>query len=65
MGVWDMLYLMQRYKKTLALSENPSFSEATRAEFIVKAEHIRAQMARYMERVENEIEVKKLLEEKK
>ena len=52
MGVWDMLYLIQKYKKALEHADNPSFSPETRAEFCAKAEQLRAQMARYLERVE-------------
>ena len=65
MGVWDMLYLMQKYKKALERADNPAFSQETRAEFSVKADHLRAQMARYMERVEKLQEVQELLKEKK
>jgi predicted DNA-binding protein len=53
MGVWDMMYLQGKYRKTLELSWNLKFSEKTRAEFAEKAEAIREQMIRYMERVEN------------
>jgi hypothetical protein len=52
MGVWDMLYLIQKYKKALVHADNPAFSPETRAEFSAKAEQLRAQMARYLERVE-------------
>jgi hypothetical protein len=52
MGVWDMMYLVQQYKKTLRLAENQNFSEKTRNEFSEKAEHLRLQMARYLERTE-------------
>ena len=52
MGVWDMLYLIQKYKKALEHADNPAFSPETRAEFCAKAEQLRAQMARYVERVE-------------
>lgn len=62
MGIWDMLGLMQQYKKYLVLADNPAFDEATRAEFGVKAEEIREQMARYMERVEKQQEVRESLE---
>ena len=65
MGVWDMLYLMQKYKKALERADNPAFSQETRAEFSVKADHLRAQMARYVERVEKLQEVQELLKEKK
>ena len=54
MGVWDMLYLTQKYRKALEHADNPAFSPETRAEFTAKAEHLRAQMARYLERVEEE-----------
>ncbi len=40
MGVWDMMYLMREYKKALEESDFP------------KAEDLRLQMARYLERVE-------------
>ena len=53
MGVWDMLYLIQTYKKALERADNPAFSPETRAEFRIKAEHLREQMARYLERIEN------------
>ncbi len=52
MGVWDMLYLIQKYKKALEHADNPAFSLETRAEFSAKAEQLRVQMARYLERVE-------------
>ena len=54
MGVWDMLHLMQQYRKALERADNPAFSPETRAEFGVKADHLRAQMARYIARVEKE-----------
>ncbi len=54
MGVWDMLYLIQKYKKALEHADNPAFSPETRAEFSAKAEQLRVQMARYLERVEAE-----------
>ena len=54
MGVWDMLYLTQKFRKALEHAENPAFSPETRAEFTAKAEHLRAQMARYLERVERQ-----------
>ena len=54
MGVWDMLHLIQKYRKALEHSNNPSFSLENRAEFTAKAEHLRAQMASYLERVEEE-----------
>jgi len=65
MGVWDMMYLIQQYKKTLLLAENQNFSEKTRSEFSLKAEHLRLQIARYLERVEKELEVQALLKEVK
>jgi exonuclease I len=65
MGVWDMMYLVQQYKKALRLAENQNFSEKTRSEFSLKAEHLRLQMARYLERVEKEVEVQALLKEVK
>ena len=65
MGVWDMMYLVQQYKKALRLAENQNFSEKTRSEFSVKAEHLRLQLARYLERVERENEVQALLKEVK
>ena len=52
MGVWDMLYLTQKYRKALEHADNPAFSPETRAEFSMKAEQLRAQMARYLVRVE-------------
>jgi hypothetical protein len=65
MGVWDMMYLVQQYKKALHLAENQNFSEKTRSEFSLKAEHLRLQMARNLERVEKEVEVQALLKELK
>ena len=44
---------MQQYKKALEQADNPAFSDKTRAEFAEKAEVIRQQMNRYLERVEN------------
>jgi hypothetical protein len=61
MGVWDMMYLVQQYKKALRLAENQNFSEKTRSEFSLKAEHLRLQMARYLERAQKESEVQALL----
>jgi hypothetical protein len=58
MGVWDMMYLVQQYKKALRLAENQNFSQKTRSEFSLKAEHLRLQMARYLERVEKRQEVR-------
>jgi hypothetical protein len=54
MGVWDMMYLVQQYKKALEHADNPAFSPETRTEFSIKAEHLRGQMARYLARVEEE-----------
>ena len=65
MGVWDMMYLVQQYKKALRLAENQNFSEKTRSEYILKAEHLRVQMARYLERLEKEVAVQALLKEVK
>jgi exonuclease I len=59
------MYLVQQYKKALRLAENQKFSEKTRSEFSLKAEHLRLQMARYLERVEKEVEVQTLLKEVK
>ena len=56
MGVWDMMYLVQKYKKLLQRSENPLFCEATRTGFAEQAEVVREQMRRYMERVEKQSE---------
>jgi|688.fasta_scaffold1404658_2 hypothetical protein len=58
MGVWDMIYLVQQYKKALSLAENQHFSEKTRNEFLEKAEHLRIQMAHYLERVEKRQEAR-------
>jgi exonuclease I len=65
MGVWDMMYLVQQYKKALRLAENQNFSEKTRSEFSLKAEHLRVQMARYLERAQKDSEVQALLKEVK
>jgi exonuclease I len=65
MGVWDMMYLVQQYKKALRLAENQNFSEKTRSEFSLKAEHLRLQMARYLERAQKDTEVQALLKEVK
>jgi hypothetical protein len=65
MGVWDMMHLVQQYKKALLHAENQNYSEKTRSEFSLKAEHLRLQMARYLERVEKELEVQALLKEVK
>ncbi len=61
MGVWDLMYLVQQYKKALRLAENQNFSEKTRTEFSLKAEHLRLQIARNLKRVELELEVQALL----
>lgn len=61
MGVWDMMYLTQKYRKALEHADNPAFSPETRAEFSMKAEHLRAQMARYIQRVEKQQQVQELL----
>jgi hypothetical protein len=58
MGVWDMMYLVQQYKKALRFAENENFSQKTRSEFSLKAEHLRLQMVRYLERVEKRQEVR-------
>ncbi len=58
MGVWDMMYLVQQYKKALVLAENQNFSEKTRTEFSLKAEHLRVQIARHLERFEQRQEVR-------
>lgn len=55
MGVWDMMYLVQKYRKLLLRSENLAFSEVTRADFAEQAEAVRAQMIRYMERAERKV----------
>ncbi len=65
MGVWDMMYLVQQYKKALRLAENQNFSEKTRSEFSLKAEHLRLQMARYLELAQKDSEVQALLKEVK
>ena len=65
MGVWDMKYLVQQYKKALRLAENQNFSEKTRSEFSLKAEHLRLQMARYLERAQKDSEVQALVKEVK
>ena len=65
MGVWDMMYLIHQYKKALRLADNQNLSEKTRSEFSVKAEHLRVQMARYLECVEKDSEVQALLKEAK
>ena len=61
MGVWDMLYLTQKYRKALEHAGNPAFSLETRAEFGIKAEQLRAQIARYLDRVELKQEERDLL----
>ena len=58
MGVWDMMYLVQQYKKALRLADNQNLSEKTRSEFSVKAEHLRLQIARHLERFEKRQEVR-------
>jgi hypothetical protein len=65
MGVWDMMYLVQQYKKALRLAENQNFSEKTGSEFSLKAEHLRLQMARYLERAQKDSEVQALVKEVK
>ena len=65
MGVWDMVYLIQQYRKALEYAENPAFSPETRTEFGIKAENLRNQMGRYMARVEKLQEVQELLKENK
>ena len=52
MGVWDMMYLMQQYKRTLERSDNSRFSDKARAEYADKAEVIRQHMSRYLAQVE-------------
>ena len=52
MGVWDLMYLVQQYKKALRLAENEDFSEKTRSEFSLKAENLRLQIGRHLERAE-------------
>ena len=52
MGVWDLMYLVQQYKKALRLAENQDFSEKTRSEFSLKAENLRLQIGRHLERAE-------------
>jgi hypothetical protein len=58
MGVWDMMYLVQQYKKALRLAENQYFSQKARSEFSLKAEHLRLQMVRYLECVEKRQEAR-------
>jgi len=60
MGVWDMVHLLQQYRKMLVRADNLAFSEKTRDEFRIKAENIRQQMIRYMENVEKQSELMKL-----
>jgi hypothetical protein len=60
MGVWDMVHLLQQYRKMLVRADNPAFSEKTRNAFRVKAENTRQQMIRYMENVEKQSELMKL-----
>ena len=52
MGVWDMMYLMQQYKKALERADNLAFSAAQREDFQEKADDLRRQMDRYLQRVE-------------
>ena len=52
MGVWDMMYLMQQYKKALEQADNPAFSATQREDFREKADDLRSQMGRYLQRVE-------------
>jgi len=60
MGVWDMMYLMEQHKKALALAWNPNLSKEKQAEYSEKAEVIRQQMIRYLERVENRERLQKI-----
>ena len=53
MGVWDMMYLMQQYKKTLERADDPAFSQEQQEEFRAMAEQLRNQMDRYLQRVED------------
>jgi len=53
MGVWDMMYLMQQYKKTLERADSPVFSKEQQEEIREKAEQLRNQMGRYMQHVED------------
>jgi hypothetical protein len=59
MGVWDVMYLVQQYKKALRLAENQDFSDKTRSEFSLKAENLRLQIGRYLERAEKSSMIKK------
>ena len=52
MGVWDMMYLMQQYKKSLEQADNQAFSAAQRKEFREKADDLWSQMDRYLQCVE-------------
>jgi hypothetical protein len=52
MGVWDMMYLMEQHKKALTLAWNPNLSAERRTVYAEKAEVIRQQMIRHLERVE-------------
>jgi hypothetical protein len=65
MGVWDIMYLVQQYKKALRLAENQNFSEKTLAEFSLKAKHLRLKIARHLELFEKGNEVQILLKEAK
>jgi hypothetical protein len=53
MGVWDMIYLMQQYNKTLERADDPAFIQEQQEEFRAKAEQLRNQMDRYLQRVED------------
>jgi hypothetical protein len=53
MGVWDMIYLMQHYNKTLERAGNPAFSQEQQEKFRAMAEQLRNQMDRYLQRVED------------
>ena len=53
MGVWDMMYLTQQYKKSLERAYDPAFNQEQQEEYRVKAEQLRSQMDRYMQRVED------------
>ena len=59
MGVWDLMYLVQQYKKALRLAENQDYSDKTRSEFSLKAENLRLQIGRYLERAEKSSMIKK------
>jgi hypothetical protein len=53
MGVWDMMYLMQQYKKTLERADDPAFIQEQQEKFRAMAEQLRNQMDRYLQRVED------------